>query len=206
MKKRGFTLIELLIVVAIIGILAAIAVPNFMNAQIRAKIARCNSDMKALSTALEAYKVDNNRVPPWNKNRDVAEKVRLPNVIRYYRLTTPVSYMSSVPLDPFASYANPEDYDRWGAGYDYIETVDDLSNSNAWGHEYRINSWGPDFENGWGGNRLFNKNLDQACPDGNPQFVYNASNGLKSYGDIVWVGSKGGRVNTHLYCPIKNGY
>ena len=64
-SRSGFTLIELLIVVAIIGILAAIAVPNFLNAQVRAKLARVYSDLKALSTAIEMYKLDNNISPPY---------------------------------------------------------------------------------------------------------------------------------------------
>ncbi len=63
--RRAFTLIELLIVVAIIAILAAVAVPNFLEAQVRAKIARVKTDMRTLGTALESYRVDNTGYPEY---------------------------------------------------------------------------------------------------------------------------------------------
>lgn len=61
--KKGFTLIELLIVVAIIAILAAIAVPNFLEAQVRSKVSRVKADQRSLATGIEAYYLDNNAYP-----------------------------------------------------------------------------------------------------------------------------------------------
>ena len=58
--KKGFTLIELLIVVVIIGILAAIAIPKFANTKEKAYIASMKSDLHNLVTAQEAYFSDNN--------------------------------------------------------------------------------------------------------------------------------------------------
>jgi type II secretion system protein G len=62
-RNSGFTLIELLIVIAIIGILAAVAIPNLLNAVQRGKQKRTMSDMRALATAIEAYAVDYNVYP-----------------------------------------------------------------------------------------------------------------------------------------------
>src|ERR1700687_455524 len=62
-KQPGFKLIELLIVIAIIGILAAIAIPNLLNAVQRGKQKRSMVDMRTLATAVEAFHVDNSMFP-----------------------------------------------------------------------------------------------------------------------------------------------
>ena len=62
-KQKGFTLIELLIVVAIIGIIAAIAIPNLLNAIDRGKQKRTMADMRSMGTAVESYAVDTNHYP-----------------------------------------------------------------------------------------------------------------------------------------------
>ncbi len=95
-KDQGFTLIELLIVVAIIGILAAIAVPNFMNAQIRAKVARAYSDERAIATAFDMYNLDNNGYPFLGGTLWGSDTI-------YKMITTPIAYISTIPLDPFLS-------------------------------------------------------------------------------------------------------
>ena len=62
-RRRGFTLIELLIVIAIIAILALIAVPNMLEAQTRARVARARADLRAVATAIETYRADQGAWP-----------------------------------------------------------------------------------------------------------------------------------------------
>jgi prepilin-type N-terminal cleavage/methylation domain-containing protein len=188
MKKiKGFTLIELLIVVAIIAILAAIAVPNFLEAQVRSKVSRAHSDMRSLATAIESYMVDNNKFPAacsnygggvadmaavstadsnnqvlgsfMNCNYGLASaKVKLTNgagnrcsfaakigdsaataypaagTLGLMTLTTPVSFITSYPPDPFA--------DTRGLCFGYVNAAD--SGWVLW-------SFGPDCDENVGG-------------------------------------------------------
>lgn len=100
MRRRvAFTLIELLIVVAIIAILAAIAVPNFLEAQTRSKVSRTKADMRTIATALEVYRIDQNRYP---KSYVAVDTTLEPRIARFAAVTTPVSYITSVPVDIFS--------------------------------------------------------------------------------------------------------
>lgn len=65
-KERGFTLIELMVVIVIIAILAAVALPNFMGATERARESAVRSAVKTIQTALEMYATDNNGYYPTN--------------------------------------------------------------------------------------------------------------------------------------------
>jgi len=106
MRKRGFTLIELLIVVAIIAILAAIAVPNFLEAQARAKVSRARNDLRTIATALEAYRVDTNQYPLGNARGNGFFCSTFPfNAPTFERLTTPVAYLTGEGsfVDPFGN-------------------------------------------------------------------------------------------------------
>ena len=80
-KSKGFTLIELLIVVAIIGIIAAIAIPNLLNAIDRGKQTRTMADLRSLGTAVETYAVDNNDYPSAATMTDLATEIE-PTYIR----------------------------------------------------------------------------------------------------------------------------
>ena len=120
-KAKGFTLIELLIVVAIIAVLAAIAVPNFLEAQVRSKTSRVKNDLRSMATALESYCVDHNHYTR-DSDSDLDRDVTPPLVWNVntangaIQLTTPIAYLTSLMSDPFAQGSKPVSLPGGGSG------------------------------------------------------------------------------------------
>ncbi len=180
---QGFTLIELLIVVAIIGILAAIAVPNFLNAQTRAKIAKIEGDFRSLATALESYHLDQNGYlpyPQWGGHTHP----------KYFNaLSTPVPYISSPDsiADPFRNqYLEDQDgirkprygyFDPRTSPVQWFIVPGEYQGIDLPGNfEWTLVSIGPSHV----------QHIDGGDPRG--FIVYDSSNGLVSWGQIYRFG------------------
>ena len=184
-RKSGFTLIELLIVVAIIAILAAIAVPNFLEAQVRSKVSRTYADMRSVRTALECYRVDHNdyiidaHAPGWSAQE----------IDTWVQLTTPIAYLTSVPLATFPYKAdhslaqvhqNRTVFDYWGPGWydnnpplnDYVKSIGIRCIYGTAGpaqtHDHQITTI-----------------EEHEALDRGRLAVYNATNGTRSHGMIL---------------------
>ena len=131
MKTKAFTLIELLIVVMIIAILAAIALPNFLEFQTRAKVSRAAADMRSIAVGLEAYAVENGVYP----NLNIIYGATHPNGKLIHRLkpvTTPIAYMTTLPNDLF----NPGIDDMSRDGHDIYTYAESVSGGPAFVTDY----------------------------------------------------------------------
>lgn len=190
-RNLAFTLIELLIVVAIIAILAAIAVPNFLEAQVRAKVSRSRNDLRVIATAIEAYAVDNRHYPPYGTfqngidvtNWGVEEQILEPSWI-----TTPIAYISgdASMLDPFRTQPPPTTWlvlPYYFKMYNYVNLDDNrLRSLGDWGTREVVGRYGLWRLAGSGPDKLhYNANLDGTAFGVVP---YDATNGTISIGDI----------------------
>ncbi len=206
---RAFTLIELLIVVAIIAILAAIAVPNFLEAQTRAKVSRSKADMRSTATAVESYRVDNNRYPiPSNK---FGEQVPIdsPDATPVFTtktsifLTTPIAYITTRFNEPFPALNESAEDAQYHLGtlFYYLETTPGLYPGNLpSGFDNGYDAYMASLSGNEGLNAPFymlghGPDSTHNGPGKATQELYDPTNGTISNGDIVYFGSGTGFLN-----------
>lgn len=104
--REGFTLIELMVVIVILGVLAGIVVPQFMDEPQKARAVKAKLQMESISTALKKFYIDNGFYPTTEQGLDAL--VKKPSSGRTPKNYAPSGYLPQVPKDP------------WGTPYIYI--------------------------------------------------------------------------------------
>lgn len=214
-SKIGFTLIELLIVIAIILILIAIALPNFLEAQARAKVTRARADMRSLGTAIESFRTERGvlLIDFWddgNGDASIRWQEKLARVGRnpinqyqrfeecFYPLTTPVAYIQEVPID---LWADPKQdvllgEDERGGSYLYFDN--DVLRGEPEEQDHGIDTFHPGFEGLVAGTKPLaieefgllsvgpDRVLGQTAAIRFRGLPYQPTNGTNSFGELVF--------------------
>lgn len=208
-EPKGFTLIELLIVIAIILILISIALPNFLEAQLRAKVTKIKADFKGLEIAIESYRTDYPRYPTpedyrylGGASQTIRDKYKRNSAypVGYsisdaVELTTPTKYLTKIDLpDPFVGSGQHID----DIGKHTVRTYFYLC-FETWAHvrmpgpraksydAWMLASWGPDQDDSGSSFTIYNELYLNRFDFGSQGF-YSPTNGSYSKGDINYVG------------------
>jgi type II secretion system protein G len=197
---KGFTLIELLIVIAIILILISIALPNFLEAQMRAKVAKCKGEIRSITFALDSYFLDFKTYPAESEH-DPYQRTRFSRGLLW--LTSPIKYMSRIPEDPFTADRGSD-----GKGPFVYETGGIKAGIGSKCLQclatWAIFTDGPDQEE----NQIVSAGPHVGVPADGSVDSYSPTNGTRSYGDIFqfggdpfWIGVNSSNANRTQYKP-----
>jgi len=110
-RQAGFTLIEIMVVVVILGILAAIAVPRIMDRPDTARLAKAKQDVRVVESALKLYRLDNFQYP--STEQGVQALVTKPSIQPVPKNWKPGGYLDRLPEDPWGNtyhYRNPGEH------------------------------------------------------------------------------------------------
>lgn len=105
-RQQGFTLIEIMVVVVILGILAALVVPQVMSRPDQAKVTVAQGDIKAIAAALDMYRLDNHVYPSTQQGLEAL--VKKPSGMPAAKNWNKDGYLKRLPVDP------------WGNPYQYL--------------------------------------------------------------------------------------